>query len=763
MQHSFIRALLVVCQGFAVMFGEVSQVEAILLSIPADSHAVSGRLIVLDPGHGGRETGAIGPNGSMEKNSNLAVTKALAVLLRQAGAKVLLTREADQAVAAPGAPLGQDLLQRSKIANEQRADLFLSIHHNATRDETSTQRSVTETYYKMADTGASREAALAIHQRLASEMGATNSLLLPGNFLVLRAAEVPAVLGEADYINNPLVEQRLGTPEGIQQEAKAYFLGICDYFAPGIPRIADLQLDQVSDPLRPEIQAKLVGDSSPIDPMGVLLEVNGKPVQSALFRNLLTWRPSDPLPNGDYQVALRIRNLADRTSRTATASFRIAAPPAGMTMNPLLPALPRSGPLPILIGVTDALARPVADNTKIQFEITGGQLLTTEAFTRNGQAIAYVMAFRETGTILLATCDKVKASFKVNGIRQPILTGQVSGKPGFPLVDATILAIGRQSSLSTRSNQDGFWWLPHAPAGLHTLRVAKRGFRSANISLNRPRFNLVQLEPIGEPLTDQLIVIDPEDDDNPRGTAIRQASDINWRVASYLKELLTAVGANVLLTRALDDAPSDLARVRMANAEQATLFLRIGHQPGQGLRTRVEHYPGSTLGKRLAESISQQLSSRLGTANAGAVANTGFALVQTSSTAVVIYPSGVETLVTDENSEARLRAEAYAIYLGLLPPEIAGTQLRVQAESESATPLSGVMIELDGIWIGQTDQSGGYAFSHVKPGNHTLTVSDGKRFRTVDIIDLQPGEERSARIMLDRTELPADLAKLSDH
>src|SRR5690606_28894457 len=80
--------------------------------------------VVVDPGHGGAETGAIGPAGTMEKELTLALARSLAARLRsELGLEVVLTRNDDVVV-------GLDA--RAAIANQHRADLFLSIHLNST-------------------------------------------------------------------------------------------------------------------------------------------------------------------------------------------------------------------------------------------------------------------------------------------------------------------------------------------------------------------------------------------------------------------------------------------------------------------------------------------------------------------------------------------------------------------------------------------------------------------------------------------------------
>src|SRR4029079_17821506 len=81
------------------------------------------RAIVIDPGHGGDDTGAKGAQGTLEKNVTLTVARRLkAALEARLGVRVLLTRDGDQAVAPD---------QRAALANNNKADLFISLHANA--------------------------------------------------------------------------------------------------------------------------------------------------------------------------------------------------------------------------------------------------------------------------------------------------------------------------------------------------------------------------------------------------------------------------------------------------------------------------------------------------------------------------------------------------------------------------------------------------------------------------------------------------------
>ncbi len=95
--------------------------QPLLPSAPQEAPGI--RTIVIDPGHGGREVGAVGPNGVFEKDITLTIARKLAAALSsKVGARVVLTREDDSVVS---------LDQRTALANQYKADLFLSIHLNA--------------------------------------------------------------------------------------------------------------------------------------------------------------------------------------------------------------------------------------------------------------------------------------------------------------------------------------------------------------------------------------------------------------------------------------------------------------------------------------------------------------------------------------------------------------------------------------------------------------------------------------------------------
>jgi N-acetylmuramoyl-L-alanine amidase len=215
--------------------------------------------IVIDAGHGGHDTGTIGPTGLMEKDLCLDVALRLSKIIKQRlpGAEVVLTRSDDSFI---------PLEERTAIANEAHADLFISIHANSSQDHGA--RGI-ETYYlnlkgsPEAMEVAARENAVAnvgIHdledlvkkiarnekidesREFAEDIQASLSQRVQkGNktvknrgvrkapFVVLIGADMPSILTEISFLSNPADEQLLKQPENRQRVAEGLYQGVASY------------------------------------------------------------------------------------------------------------------------------------------------------------------------------------------------------------------------------------------------------------------------------------------------------------------------------------------------------------------------------------------------------------------------------------------------------------------------------------------------------------------------------------------------------
>lgn len=214
--------------------------------------------IVIDPGHGGHDTGTIGPNGLQEKDLVLEVGKRLGKLLEtRLGADVVYTRQDDTFI---------PLETRTAIANQEEADLFVSIHANSSRDPDA--RGV-ETYYLNFTSNAnalevaarenavsdksihelqdlvkkialkekieeSREFASDVQQSLHSGLavrspGMRDRGVKKAPFIVLIGANMPSILAEISFVSNPTDERKLQTSEYRQRIAESLYRGISKY------------------------------------------------------------------------------------------------------------------------------------------------------------------------------------------------------------------------------------------------------------------------------------------------------------------------------------------------------------------------------------------------------------------------------------------------------------------------------------------------------------------------------------------------------
>ncbi|AGL01613.1 SH3 domain-containing protein [Desulfoscipio gibsoniae] len=196
--------------------------------VPELGEFLQGRVIAIDPGHGGSDPGAIGPTGLQEKDVNLDISLKLAQLLNENGARVVLTRSDDRFV---------DLYERTAIAQREGAEVFLSIHSNA---NASRDKNGTSTYYRR-DTGEfppgidqadNRRLAGAVQSELLRTLGRRSLGVLQSNFVVLRTSTVPAVLAEVAFISNPEEEQMLRQETVRAKVAEALALALNNYFAP---------------------------------------------------------------------------------------------------------------------------------------------------------------------------------------------------------------------------------------------------------------------------------------------------------------------------------------------------------------------------------------------------------------------------------------------------------------------------------------------------------------------------------------------------
>jgi len=219
------------------------------------------RLIVIDPGHGGHDPGAIGPTGVAEKDVVLDVSRRLARMVEEGlGVKVVMTRTADVFV---------PLRDRTNFANKQRADLFVSVHANAhprsvsegvetyflsseatdnearqvaaiengvVQLESPTQRQKTDVLksilWDLAQSEFQQESSFmaeTVQDLMTSSLGLVNRGVKQAGFYVLGGAAMPAILIEVGFLTNPREERKLAASAHREAVARAIYVGLAEY------------------------------------------------------------------------------------------------------------------------------------------------------------------------------------------------------------------------------------------------------------------------------------------------------------------------------------------------------------------------------------------------------------------------------------------------------------------------------------------------------------------------------------------------------
>lgn len=192
--------------------------------------ALKGKIICLDPGHGGTDVGAIGHLNNKEiyeKDITLPIALNLRDLLTSAGAKVVMTRTTDRDVYGPYASDTAELQARCDIANEAHAHVFVSIHIDSISNPQID--GVTAYYY----VGSDKSLLLAhmLHQATLNSLSIPDRGVRANNFYVTAHTTMPSVLMEMGYISNEHRLKMLTSKWAPKSIAKSLFNGLVDYFA----------------------------------------------------------------------------------------------------------------------------------------------------------------------------------------------------------------------------------------------------------------------------------------------------------------------------------------------------------------------------------------------------------------------------------------------------------------------------------------------------------------------------------------------------
>lgn len=187
------------------------------------------RIVAIDAGHGGKDTGAVGPGGTQEKQVTYAIARKLESLVRaKPGMKPAMVRRGDTFIS---------LQRRTELARLAGADLFLSIHADAYADARAKGSSVfvhapRRVEYARGAKGLSESRRAA--GKVLSELRKRHELhyhhVQRASFVVLKTRDMPSMLVETGFISNPEEERKLASPAYQEKIARGIYNGVCAYF-----------------------------------------------------------------------------------------------------------------------------------------------------------------------------------------------------------------------------------------------------------------------------------------------------------------------------------------------------------------------------------------------------------------------------------------------------------------------------------------------------------------------------------------------------
>ena len=467
--------------------------------IPSYARHMKGLKICLDPGHGGQ--GHIpdykrGPTGLREAVINLKVANHLRELLEGVGVEVIMTRTDDSYVS---------LADRSKISNENYADLFISLHHNGIVNP---ETNYTSTWYH----GDADESRSSLDLARYIQRGVTDALQLPktpstglysdkllvtSGFGVLRLTECSAVVCEASFYTNPEEEEKLKNDDYLKKEAYGYFLGIARYAEAGFPKgvLITPKHNAVIESKTPTLKISVKDGihergawmlkRQQIYTNSIQVRVDNKiyPFNYDPESDIITVNIKDKLSNGIHLIQTDLVNYYGNHSLPKPQQFKVAPPAEKMQLSAWTDNLPFDGKsyVGITVKATDADRLPIADDEVIHATTSLGALLESNTTTLNGESIFYLKSPIEKGSAIVdVVYRKTKKSIKINftDMNDIIILGQViNGDNGSPIPNAKVMI---SSEINTITDRNGHYFV-------HT-DIPEETIKNIVIGITKPRY-----------------------------------------------------------------------------------------------------------------------------------------------------------------------------------------------------------------------------------------------------------------------------------
>lgn len=683
---------------------------------------LQGRRIFLDPGHGGEDRKNRGSEGdAIEADVNLRVALALRDYLNRTGSIVSMSRTTDTTVA---------LKDRPDLAANTGAELFISLHHNAT----GTGDQVTNysaTYYHASEGHpdyhpANHDIARYIQRDMSYAMRNASPPFSPtfdgtlsdfgvypnSGFAVLRHSQIPAVLVEASFFTHPHEEQRLAREEFNHIEAWGIFQGLGKYFRAGFPQLSLLS-DSVTTTPWPRI---VVGIDSRegINPTTTHVSIDGKPVFWSFDDSTrhIDVSPGYELKGGTHDLEAWAANKNGNTSWPFKRRILVKLPPASLTLQLHPDELPPSDTalVRVICAAKDKNGELVADGTLIRFEELQKGIDTVVA-TKGGFATLYVYGSRERKpSTITATSSTESARIALGRTKgsAKFITGIVrSSTDSSALAGVELLRVSFENPDSSKvldtTWSDGRYIIcSDLPDSVH-LSVRKPGFFTEDRIIHiRPGEAVVNvsLTPVAQGrLFGKTYLIDPRYGGIEPGvvsaTGLRSA-DLNLEIALRLKDLLLAAGASPVLMRAGESSVAEGARAKRSADFSEGLYLRIDAS-GKEKEASCQIY-SSLLNAAVAGHLLGGLKASAALDSAGIFASQEKFYYEVSlGTINVVLPSAGTDFYAGSRSIA-VEKLAWGLFLGILKSEGHGMQkgdtYRV-TDRASGRPLAGTAVTLN--------------------------------------------------------------------
>lgn len=659
---------------------ESTQPTTIDIQIPSYARFLKGIKICLDPGHGGQ--GHIpgykrGPTGLREAEINLKVALYLKELLEQAEVTVVMTRVDDSYVS---------LAQRSQIANKNRVDFFISIHHNGLDNSPKTNYSSTWYHGDADDSRASLDLARYVHQGVTDALRLPNTpatglysdkLIVTSGFGVLRLTECPAIVCEASFYTNPEEEARLKDDDYLKREAYGYFLGIARYAEAGFPKGVLISPEnesviqtktstikiQVMDGIHERGAWILKRQQVFTNTIQVKIDNIIVPFQYDRDTDTITVDNLKPLSNGIHYIQTDLVNYYGNHSLPKPQQFKVAPPATELQLKAWTEMLPYDGKSYVGITVTalDADGLPIADDEQLTAKTSNGTLKNTENLSINGISQFYLIAPEKQGSAtVVASYGQTNKSIRIRfaNIANAIIQGQITDSDSnIPIAD---VELHTDSELTAVTDVGGHYFIQMNPALIKpletTLSTSKPGYypdkHKITVEQNKATIVNTELYAIADGAFSKTVLVLDTETDTPKSREL----------ITTLKEMLELAGAKVHNIHKAGQKIDTKTRIQTVNKiKDEGYYLQINHTPKRKRKSPVvaKHNRGNQGTETFQKRILEQFNTNL--------FETPIVTVQDRETPIIQQTNKLAMTLeirSLDNSETTAMKEATAIFVG---------------------------------------------------------------------------------------------------